>query len=577
MSRSERWRMFIESLKIRRRDRRIAPLTLNYPQQKIWNAIAPSIDKNEPIRVIILKARRQGVSTLAEAILTAFCVESDHVNALVTAHDKKPAAKIWGIAQRYVTTSKLLASVAKIGKDQSGGDVIRFGGSTLEVSTAGTPNKERGGDLTAWHCSELAQYPFPALMSATMQALPDDPRIFSIALLESTAQGKVGKGRLFYREWQRAFSGASEWTAIFIAWHEMPEYRIPGARIDDADVEEKALRIRFELTDEQLAWRRRKIAKDLQGDVDQFRQEYPSYPEEAFVQSGLPFFRPAQLLPMERHLRSGKRFTIDVEGRLTPDPKGYLEIWGMPEMGRRYIVGSDSSMGLSEEIDDDEEGGGRSGSHSRSGAEVLDMETLEQVAEYDAASAPHVMARHLAGIGRLYNEALLAPEVQSSGGGGGRELLVYLHEASYWNIHQVSVNADKIQPQPKIRLGWETNSATRPRMLARVREVVMEQSAMIHSRRLFDQLSSFGENDAGRKVALAGHDDLLFAYGIALMSRSENYYKMPKSEPVIHQPDWKSLGIRISGPGLAVNGEAFIKQQIEKSMRRTPRREFMEL
>src|SRR6185436_19203393 len=103
-------------------------------------------------------------------------------------------------------------------------------------------------------------------------------------------------------------------------------------------------------------------------DPELFAQEYPATPDEAFIQSGLPFFSRAQLLWLDQDMEQGS------VGRL----------------------------------------------------EVLDMESLEQVAEYDASSAPHVFARHLAMLGRFYKEALLCPEVQSSGGGGGRELLVYL-------------------------------------------------------------------------------------------------------------------------------------------------------
>ena len=40
------------------------------------------------------------------------------------------------------------------------------------------------------------------------------------------------------------------------------------------------------------------------------------------------------------------------------------------------------------------------------------MQTLDQVAEYDAPASPHVFARDLALLGKVYNMALLAPEVQ---------------------------------------------------------------------------------------------------------------------------------------------------------------------
>ena len=60
-------------------------------------------------------------------------------------------------------------------------------------------------------------------------------------------------------------------------------------------------------------------------------------------------------------------------------------------------------------------------------------------------------------------------------------------------------------------------------MISSIREVIQERTAIVHSRLLKTQLSNFGESDSDKMEALAGHDDALFAWGIALMSRSENY------------------------------------------------------
>jgi hypothetical protein len=76
----------------------------------------------------------------------------------------------------------------------------------------------------------------------------------------------------------------------------------------------------------------------------------------------------------------------------------------------------------------------------------------------------------------------------------------------------------------------------------------MERSAVIHSRRLLTQLASFGEADSGRMESLAGHDDLLFAWGIALVSRTENYFAMPPQATTAAMPDWQSLGLRVLHP-----------------------------
>jgi hypothetical protein len=64
------------------------------------------------------------------------------------------------------------------------------------------------------------------------------------------------------------------------------------------------------------------------------------------------------------------------------------------------------------------------------------------------------------------------------------------------------------------------------------------------------QLSDFGEKDSGRMEAMSGHDDLLMAYGIALVSRSENYFPMPgtTTQGQFETPDWKSMGIHVIQP-----------------------------
>jgi len=47
--------------------------------------------------------------------------------------------------------------------------------------------------------------------------------------------------------------------------------------------------------------------------------------------------------------------------------------------------------------------------------------------------------------------------------------------------------------------------------------------------------------------ALSGRDDLLFAFGIALMSRSENYYRMPATPAPSSMDaiDWRGYGIHV--------------------------------
>lgn len=506
------YRRLMERLPIRMPNRQIVPLRFNTAQEYLWRRIAPMIDRQERIWMIILKARRLGMSTLIEALLTATCVLQDYVQAMVVAHEKKATQRIWSMSERFVHDSAL----KNVG--QVKGHQISFRHSILELATAGSPNASRSADLTCFHGSEVAFWKDANAMLATLQCLPRDEHTFSIAAIESTANGMADDGEMFYSQWERASNGESSFIPIFLPWHTFPQYTARlNTPIDHLTTDEEMLIKDLGLTFGQIRWRRRVLADECEGDEDKFNQEYPATPEMAFIMSGLPFFRSTDLVWLEPYIISGERGKLEMvhlQTRFITEGKGRLTIFQHPQAGHQYVIGADSSMGIADTEKKE---------HSRSAAEIIDMETLEQVAEYDAASAPHIFARDLALMGRYYNTALIAPEVQSSGGGGGREVIVYLRDNfNYANLHRWQ-HPDRIRRGGATLYGWETNSRTRPRMLARLREVMMERSAIIHSRALITQLRCFGENDSDKMEALSGHDDLLFAYGIALMSRSENY------------------------------------------------------
>lgn len=508
------YRRLMERLPIRTPDLKIVPLRFNAAQERLYNIIAPALSVSDPIRVIILKPRRTGMSTFCEALLTAACILHKNLRAKVVAHETAATQTIWEMSEMFVSQSPLKA----IGGVK--GNRISFGTSRLDLATAGSPNAARGSDLTACHLSEVAAWKDPEALLATLQCLPREYNQFSIALIESTARGMVGNGELFYQHWLRAESGRSPFIPFFFGWLDFPSYTDPpyDEPLDDLDETEEALFTELGATWGQLRWRRRILAADCEDDPELFAQEYPSTSSEAFIMSGLPFFSRSQLLWLEPHIEQGKIGRLEERGGrvlFVEDKAGYLTLYRRPQDGREYVIGADSSMGISDV--------GTSGSHSRSAAEVFDMESVEQVAEYDAASAPHVFARHLALLGRYYKEALLCPEVQSSGGGGGREILVYLRET--YNYHHLHIwrHPDRIRREAGSLYGYETNSRTRPRMIARLREHIMEKSCILHSRALLGQLRNFGENDSGRMEALAGHDDLLFAAMLGIISRSENY------------------------------------------------------
>ncbi|MGB0818373.1 MAG: hypothetical protein ACPGQQ_05630, partial [Candidatus Puniceispirillaceae bacterium] len=88
-----------------------------------------------------------------------------------------------------------------------------------------------------------------------------------------------------------------DFELIFMPWYWQPEYTRPAGKdfeleqpIADQDfTSEQEYYDMFKadgLTIEHLAWRRKKIRDDFQGDKERFMREYPFTPEEAFEASG---------------------------------------------------------------------------------------------------------------------------------------------------------------------------------------------------------------------------------------------------------------------------------------------------
>jgi hypothetical protein len=105
-------------------------------------------------------------------------------------------------------------------------------------------------------------------------------------IIESTANGI---GNFYHQQWQQAEAGLSDFIAIFVPWYWQEEY----AKITPMDFtitpEEEELKFQYNLTNEQINWRRYKIAELSVNGIDgtkAFRQEYPCSANEAFQTTG---------------------------------------------------------------------------------------------------------------------------------------------------------------------------------------------------------------------------------------------------------------------------------------------------
>ena len=73
-------------LKIKTKSGQIIPFRLNPAQEKLYAAAKEQQDAGKPVRLIILKARQLGFSTLTEGLIFHACATRENTNALIVAH-----------------------------------------------------------------------------------------------------------------------------------------------------------------------------------------------------------------------------------------------------------------------------------------------------------------------------------------------------------------------------------------------------------------------------------------------------------------------------------------------------------
>lgn len=526
MSRSERYRRVMEGLFIRNEGSQLVPMRFSESQEILWKHVAPKLDTREKLRLIVLKSRQVYSSTFTEALTFVRTTEQPGTNSLIVAHDLDTSGALFDMAKRFhdhLPLPKLKPSKVK---------EIEFpfprGMSRLKVLSAGTMGKGRGTTQTCAHFSEVAFWPHADVLAGMMQAIPNLPDTFVI--LESTANGMQGDGEMFYELWSAAERGESEFEPVFIPWYVMSKYRLtPGIDMSDLDENEQRLVDLYKCDAEQLAWRRSKIKTEFRGDAALFEQEYPASPEEAFIATGKPAFDRNAVLKQRKNICEPEmRGTFGQDKKFVSLERGDVRVWQRPLEGHPYVIGADVSTGTS---------GG-----DYSAAFVLNMRTMEQVASIHGLIAPWDFATQLNALGRWYNNAIIAIEVNNVGL-AVQDPLIRVH--FYPRLHQWKGKPDRVRLGPAHLYGWVTNVATRPLLIEAGQRALNKEIVCLHEDGLLREIIEFSLNDEGKFEARAGHDDRVIAMLIALRSREENFFEKRLPPAISDEKTPLPAGIRV--------------------------------
>lgn len=501
-------------VKIRDKSGRIIDFKLNEPQQKLYDIIKQLKKEGKPVRIIILKARQMGFSTLTESILFKETATKFNINTGIVAHKEEATTNLFNMSKRIydnlpdaMKPTKKASNAKELIFDNQEGTGLK---SKIKCMTAGADGVGRSDTFNNLHISELAFWGnAKETMLGLMQAVPNLPN--TMVIIESTANGY----EYFKEIWDKAVRKENDFIPLFVGWHELEEYQMPYSGFE-LTPEEKQLQETYNLSLDQLTWRRWCIANNCGGDIEQFKQEYPMNPHEAFIVSGTSVFDKEQLVlrleTIPKPLKVGYfSYTYNDEKpagqkisdiKWVNDPNGYIRIYQVPDspVQTKYCIGGDTAG---------------DGSDYYTG-HVLDAKTGMQVATLKQQFDADLYTKQMYCLGKYYKDALIGIEANFDS-----FPLMELQRLGYKNQY-VREKIDEYTGRTEKRYGFKTTSITRPTILSSLIEIVREHIDLINDKDTLEELLTIIRNEKGRiEAPVGGHDDQMMGLAIAHYIRTQ--------------------------------------------------------
>lgn len=517
-----------EYIKIRNKEGKIIDFKLNNPQQRLYDIIKEQKQAKKPVRVIILKARQMGFSTLTESILFKETVTKFNRKTGIITHLNSATTNLFNMSKLMlenlppdITPSIQKSNAQELIFDNESGTGLK---SKIKCMTAGTKGVGRSDTFDNLHLSELAFWEgdVTATLTGLLQAVPNLPD--TMIIIESTANGY----EKFKELWDQAVNGESDFVPLFVAWYELPEYSMPYSGFK-LTAEEEKLKELYNLTNEQLEWRRWCIRNNCQNDIEQFKQEYPSNPEEAFISTGRCIFDKEAIIDRLRKVPKPIKqgyFIYDEEQakhnimsniRWVNDKKGCIKLYKLPNQPAftEYCIGGDTAGDtLGDEFSSD----------------VVDAKTLEQVATLTMDVDEDLYAKQMYCLGMYYKWALIAVETNFSTFPQKK-----LEELGYPKFY-VRETVDRFDKSVTKQFGFNTNRKTKPLILGELVELVRDHPEIFNDEKTLRQMLTFVKKDGGKLEAEEGyHDDKVMSIAITHHSASQVVFPI---EPIIVNPHY---------------------------------------
>jgi hypothetical protein len=539
--------------------------------------------KDRSQRVIIIKARQLGCSTVIEALIAWRSFFFANINSLIVSNTPEHAAYLFSIAQHIydmlpwwlqpmVSSREFKSSMILDNPDVE--DRYSNPGLKSHIWAVGATTKSGVGQgirLSVFHGSEFTEWDEWKAREIIEEDVPNamDESGETLAALESTAKGA---GNYSHSLWLKAekLGDKSMWTPVFLPWFFDKSHTISAPitwkpKKDEEEMREKVARdwLRcdnalcrqyrrtviagvdytgtacptcegsgtlktFVLSDNQLAWMeyRRENTDGDEDSLSKLRQEQCATSEEAFTVTGSKLFSDKGVafaansvheVPLASgfidktlkfhgmNMNTGKCFLDGCRVDHSYDEGIGLTVYEWPMNGAKYVIGADVSEGIGKDYS------------------VASVIRVTDYADYQVAVFarndidPYSFGELLNRIGRFYNEAMIATEINRY---DTAENTLRIH-LQYPNCY-LSKNTNSENFISK-RFGWLTSVGTKPRLYNTLRKRLDMRLAYIRDKFTFEELKWFRKDDdsAQAKAAEGFHDDRIMALMIAMYTAHE--------------------------------------------------------
>lgn len=537
--------------------KKMVPFKLRLAQRILLSEMESMRLVGKPIRVILLKARQWGGSTLVQIYMAWIQLYHEtgwHSAIVADVEDQaRNIRSMYSKLLRYYPDDIQKITMAPF-EGSSKNRYLVERGCIMSIGSAQKPDSLRSFDLAMLHLSEVGLWRQTAgkspedLVQALIGALSRGRN--TLLVEESTAKGV---GNYFHRRWQAATTGQSNSVPVFIPWHKIDLYRLSAEEINTTygDYEKFVASWtdydRFlwaeGATVEGIAWYRWQL-DEYGGDTWRMQSEFPTTATEAFQSTGRRVFHPAYVLKLRKDVREPVAIgNLEGDGqtgpesldniRFVPSKNGHLWIWKFPEDIEPPRPVYNMTCGFADI-------GGRTKTADKSTLKILNRYWMmdgglpEVVAEYRGNLDQDVFAWDAARLCKWYFNALLAIEINSlrqkdddTEGEHGFTVLDELRE-HYSNLYYRNSPGSIADKAPTRTLGFHMGKGTKEMVINRLNAAARNREYIERSSRTCDEMDTYEIKPDGKMGAVDGaHDDLVISTaGTVWMATS--YMKLPE-------------------------------------------------